>query len=61
MNIGKACAIFRNINNDKFTDDEKIEAIREVIDMETHNGIAKSDCFYALSWLLNKLHKEAKS
>lgn len=52
MNLGKAIAIFKNINDDQFSDAEKLEAIRMVIDMETHNSISKANFLYALAWLL---------
>lgn len=50
MNIGRACGIFKNINGD-YSDEEKLEAIRLVIDMETHNGITKVNMLCALNWL----------
>lgn len=53
MNLGKACAIFKQLEKDEYTDAEKIEAIRMVLDMETHNSITKLDFMYALAWLWN--------
>ena len=53
MNNGKAMAIFRQINDDRFTVDEKREAIRIVLDMETHNSITKKDYRNAINWLFN--------
>ncbi|MBR4683181.1 MAG: hypothetical protein IKP06_07815 [Elusimicrobiaceae bacterium] len=52
MNIGKAAAIFKNINNQEYTDAEKIEAINEVVAMDTHNGITKADVLAALNWAM---------
>lgn len=37
MKLGKACAIFYDIESDKYTDLEKGEAIQKVLDMPTHN------------------------
>ena len=51
MNNGKACAIFHDIFNPAYTDIERGEAIRKVIDMETHNGITKTDMLYVISYL----------
>ena len=51
MNNGKACGIFKNINNTTATDSEKIEAINDVVAMETHNAITKDACLKALDWL----------
>lgn len=53
MNLGKACAIFKQLEKDEYTDAEKIEAIRMVLDMETHNSITKLDFMCALAWLWN--------
>lgn len=39
MNIGKARAIFDNINDTDSTLVDKGEAIREVLDMPTHNSV----------------------
>lgn len=41
MKIGTACAIFLQINSEKYTDEEKGTAILEVLKMPTHNGIFK--------------------
>ena len=53
MNIGKAFAIFKNINSDKYTYYEKIEAIELVLQAETINSITKSELKAALVWLWN--------
>ena len=52
MNIGKAAAIFKNIENAAVTDAEKIEAINKVVAMETHNGITKAEVLAALNWAM---------
>lgn len=53
MNIGKACAIFEQIKSERYTDEEKLLAIHEVIEMPTHNGITKDTILNALKWLRN--------
>ena len=50
MNIGKACAIFEQIDSNKYTDAEKLEAVREVVEMPTHNGITKDKMLAVLRW-----------
>ena len=50
MNIGIACAIFEQIDSDKYTADEKLIAIHEVLQMPTHNGITKSEIIKAFRW-----------
>ena len=42
MSIGKARAIFDDIYRPGLTDAERMEAIRIVLDMETHNSITKA-------------------
>lgn len=53
MNIGVACAIFQNINSKKYTEDEKLEAIKNVLEMPTHNGITKAEIISAFRWFWN--------
>lgn len=53
MNIGKACAIFEQIESDKYTEQDKLQAIKEVIAMPTHNGITKDEILKAFRWLFN--------
>lgn len=55
MNIGKACAIFMQINSDKFSDEEKGEAIYHVMKMTTHNGVTKSSMLAVIGWLFDRL------
>ena len=52
MNIGKACAIFAQIDSDKYSDAEKLEAVREVVEMPTHNGITKATMLTVLRWFV---------
>lgn len=53
MNIGKAKAIFDNINSNQYTIEEKGMAIDTVINMETHNSVTKTQMLYVLRWLWN--------
>ena len=53
MSKGKATAIFKNIYGDEETE-EKITAIQEVVDMETHNSITKADMLEVLRWLVEE-------
>ena len=53
MNVGKACAVFEQIESERYTDEEKLLAIREVIEMPTHNGITKGTILNAFKWLWN--------
>lgn len=53
MNIGKAVAIFANIESDKYTVEEKGIAIMLVSQMATHNGITKTAMLKVIWWLLN--------
>lgn len=51
MNIGKAVAIFENIDSQEFSDKEKAEAIWLVLNMPTHNSITKDYILKAFKWL----------
>ncbi len=53
MKIGTACAIFLQINSEKYTDEEKGTAILEVLKMPTHNEISKSAMLEVIGYLLN--------
>lgn len=53
MNIGKACAVFEQINSEKYEEQEKINAIKQVIEMPTHNGISKAEIMDAFRWFFN--------
>lgn len=52
MNIGKACAIFEQLESDDYTEVEKLLAVINVVEMETHNGIKKADIIKAFRWFL---------
>ena len=43
MNIGKACAIFEQIESDKYSNTEKLIATDIVLNMKTHNGVTKDE------------------
>lgn len=60
MNIGKACAIFEQIQKEKYSDNEKLWAIKEVLDMPTHNGITKNTILNAFKWFFNYTIEEVK-
>jgi hypothetical protein len=51
VNIGKAVAICMNLDSDKFTDEDKIVAIYEVMNMPTHNGVTKAAMLEMVKWL----------
>lgn len=52
MNIGKACAIFEQIESAAYTDEEKGAAIHEVLKMSTHNSITKDRMLSVIGYLL---------
>jgi len=52
MNIGKAVGIFNHIDSQEYNAQEKGEAILEVLDMPTHNGITKKAMLKVIRWLL---------
>ena len=48
----KSTGCFEQIKNDKYSEDEKLQAIWLVLDMPTHNGITKDTILEAFRWLL---------
>ena len=58
MNIGKATAIFQHIRNEKYSEDEKLVAIKKTLDMPTHNGITKDEILDAFRWMWEYCTKE---
>ena len=57
---GRVMHIWLNIDSPFFTDEEKGEAIRHVLDLETHNGIKKVDILKACEYLWNKIFEVEK-
>ena len=55
MNIGRACAIFDNIESAPQSIEEKGLAIRTVLDMETHNSVRKAEMLKVINWLWNQI------
>lgn len=51
MNHGKARAIFDDIYSPGLTDIERGEAIRTVLDMETHNSVTKAAMLDVIRYL----------
>lgn len=46
--------ILNNISNDEIDPEDKLLAIEEVVEMETHNSITKRQMINALDWLINE-------
>jgi hypothetical protein len=57
MNIGKACAIFMQIESDKYTEEEKGIAIDVVLKMPTHMGITKDMMLKVTKYLFDKIYE----
>ena len=53
MNIGKARAIFDNIENASESAEEKGMAIHIVMNMGTHNSVTKASMLKVIRWLWN--------
>lgn len=60
MKIREAWLIFTNINTDKYTDEEKGEAIKMIADMPTHNSITKAKMLDVIKYLWNLCFEEVK-
>ena len=57
MNIGKAFAVFQQIDSKNYTKDEKYEAIHDVINAATINGITKRQVLDVVSYLFEEQNK----
>lgn len=51
MNIGKAVALFCRIKDKRVPDEEKGQAIFEVLKMPTHNSITKREMMDVIQYL----------
>ena len=47
-------AIFNNINNDKYSVNEKAMAIYRVMHMETHDAVTKASMLEVIRWLWDR-------
>ena len=56
----RSLLVWQNIDSPFFTDEEKGEAIRHVLDLATHNGIKKDDILNACEYLWNKVFEVEK-
>ena len=54
MKLGKACAIFMQINSDAYSKEEKALAIYHVLKMPTHNGINKGKLLDVIRYLFEQ-------
>ena len=57
MSKGKAMDIFLQINSEKFTNEEKAEAIYHVMNMATHMSITKDNMIEVIKWLWNQQYE----
>lgn len=60
MNVGKAIAIFLEINSDEYTSMEKGEAIYLVLGMPTHNSITKDGMLRVIQYLFDQCYDVAQ-
>lgn len=59
MTIGKACAIFMQIDSKDYTDEEKAIAIHEVMNMPTHMSITKDNMVAVIKHLWHQKYEFA--
>ena len=60
MGLGKATAVFISINDQEWTDYERLEAIDIVLDMPTHNGITKDEILNVCRWMKTYVIRQAR-
>ena len=54
MEIGKAMAIFKDINNSEYSECDKVLAIYRIMYMETHNSVTKKSMLEVIKWLWDR-------
>lgn len=59
MNIGRAAAIFADIESDDYSEEEKALAIYEVLNMPTHMSVRKDSMLSVIKWLWDKIYEMA--
>ena len=52
--LGDAIAVFKTIENERWSDEERINAIFEVAEMPTLNSITKYELQKALKWICDR-------
>ena len=66
MNFGKAYKIFHDIDNEEYTDNERGEAIYEVMKLATYNSVKKDAMVKVIKYLfflafdVEKIEQEAE-
>lgn len=61
MSKGMAVAIFKDIYTQVATEEEKMESIKMVLSMGTHNGITKRDFINVLRYLMGCMETSSGS
>lgn len=54
MTRREAKNLFRNIEESNADPEDKLMAIQDVLDMETHNSITKQEILSALRWVVEE-------
>lgn len=57
MDIKKSIKIFNNISSNEYTDEDKVIAIYQVMNMPTHMSFSKDTILNALVWLWNSAYE----
>lgn len=60
MNVGKSFTIFKSINSKAFSDNEKLEAIEQVVNTHMNIGIQRNQAIKVIRWLMDKLNEIIK-
>ena len=53
LSKGEAYMIFNDIENSKYTNEEKVIAVYIIMNMETHNSVTKADMLNVIRWMWN--------
>ena len=53
LSKGEAYMIFNDIENSKYTNEEKVIVVYTIMNMETHNSVTKADMLNVIRWMWN--------
>ncbi|AMJ40683.1 hypothetical protein [Anaerotignum propionicum] len=53
MQLSTAVMIVKNLENKKFSDDDRVEAITQVVDMPSHHSVTKDELLKAMRYLID--------
>lgn len=57
MQLSTAIMVVKNLENKKFSDDDRIDAIIQVVDMSSHHSVTKEELLKAMRYLIDVFYE----